>query len=303
MKKVLFSLISATFLLAEPSAFEAGNLDSPNPYGLTKDEKYILANKKNIQKLQKIILKQQNIINQNQKTTNNLKLKIVNFKLKLNLLSQKIDGINTVIGSIDGVNQKVSNLKQELNSTNAILFSLKDNFNKLQEVVNDNKKATDDNINTVIGLTEQIAKSVDALKQKLNKIKNKVDFTTWSKKDIFNKAIYYFNNKNYAKSQKMFDYLYKNNYKSATSLFYLGEIEYKLGNYKNALAFYKKSIQKYPKKTRYMAQLLYHTGYSLERLSQKIAAKKSYLKIIKDYPKSIFVKYAKKRLNNLEKIR
>ncbi len=302
MKKVLFSLMSATFLLAEPSAFEAGNLDSPNPYGLTKDEKYILENKKNIQKLQKIILKQQILINQNNKTINDLQLKIVNFKLKLNLLSQRIDGINTVLSSIDEINQKVNNLQQELNSTNIVLFSLKDKFIQVQNEVNNNKKATDDNINTVIGLTEQIAKDVETLKQQINVIKKESDFKNWSKKDIFNKAVYYFNNKNYAKAQKMFNYLYKNNYKTATSLFYLGDIEYKFGHYKNALAFYKKSIQK-KKKAKYMPILLYHTGYSLERESKPKFAKNSYLKIIKDYPKSIFVKYAKKRLNNLEKIK
>ena len=82
MKKIVFSFISASFLLAEPSAFEAGNLDSPNPYGLTKDEKYILENKRNIQKLQKIINKQQLIINENKKTINDLKLKFVKLKLK-----------------------------------------------------------------------------------------------------------------------------------------------------------------------------------------------------------------------------
>ncbi len=301
MKRVLFSLISATFLMAEPSAFEAGNLDSPNPYGLTKDEKYILENKKNIQKLQKIIFKQQSIIKQNKKTIDNLKLKIVNFKLKFDSLSQKLDGINTVLNSVDGMNQKVVNLKTELNSTNAILFNLKDNFNQLQNIVTNNKKISDSNINTVIGLTEEIAKDVASLKKEISSIKNKDDFTQLTKKTIFNKAINYFNSKNYAKAQQMFKYLFKNNYKPATSLFYLGEIEYKLGNYKNALAFYKKSIQKYSKKTKYMAELLYHTGYSFERLSKPNIAKKTYLKLIKDYPKSIFVKYAKKRLNNLEK--
>ena len=301
MKKILFSLISASFLLAEPSAFEAGDLDSPNPYGLTKDEKYILENKKNIQKLQKIIKQQQTIINQNQQKIDNLKLKIINFKLKLNLISQKIDGINSMLSSLDGVNQKVNNLKRELNSTNIILFSLKDSLNQIKNEVNNNKKLTDSSINTVIGITEEIAKNVNSLKKEINLMKQKVDFTTWSKKDIFKKALEYFNTKDYAKAQKMFDYLFKNNYKPATSLFYLGEIEYRLGNYQNALAFYKKSIQKYSKPTKYMAQLLYHTGYALEKFSQKTAAKKSYLKIIKDYPKSIFVKYAKKRLNNLEK--
>jgi TolA-binding protein len=99
----------------------------------------------------------------------------------------------------------------------------------------------------------------------------------------------------------MFKYLVKENYKLATSLFYLGEIEYKFARYKTALGFYKKSIQAYSKPTKFTPTLLYHTGYSLEKIGNKEAAKKSYLKLIHDYPNSIFVKYSKKRIQNLEK--
>ncbi|MEA3228888.1 MAG: hypothetical protein U9P38_07440, partial [Campylobacterota bacterium] len=43
-------VVTVPFLLysAEPSAFGAGNLDNPNPYGLTDSEKVLLENKNNL---------------------------------------------------------------------------------------------------------------------------------------------------------------------------------------------------------------------------------------------------------------
>ena len=54
MKRLLILPLFISFSLAEPSAFEAGNLDSDTPYGLTKDEKYIWQNKQDIKKLKEI---------------------------------------------------------------------------------------------------------------------------------------------------------------------------------------------------------------------------------------------------------
>ena len=300
MKKLLL-LAVANFLLAAPSAFLAGDLDSPNPYGLTKDEKYIWKNKQNIKKLQNIVNKQQKIIAQQTKDLQNLKLQFVNYKLKVDTLSQQLDGIKTILPNINNISVDITNLKQDLNSTNMVMFALKDEVDKLKIQINKNEKINDNNTNTIISLVENLAKKIDKLKKDIYIQKQKTDFTTWSKSKIFSNAIKNFNNKNYAKAQEMFSYLYEHNYKPATSLFYLGEIEYKYGRYKAALGFYKKSIQKYPKPAKFTPILLYHTGYSLEKLGNKVAAKKSYLKLIHDFPKSIFVKYAKKRLENLEK--
>ena len=49
MKKLFFLL--PIILLADIDPFKAGDLNSPSPYGLTPQEKVILLNKKNIQKL------------------------------------------------------------------------------------------------------------------------------------------------------------------------------------------------------------------------------------------------------------
>lgn len=47
---LLFTISVPLFLsAAEPSAFGAGNLDNPEPYGLTSNEKVILQNKNKLQ--------------------------------------------------------------------------------------------------------------------------------------------------------------------------------------------------------------------------------------------------------------
>jgi len=95
--------------------------------------------------------------------------------------------------------------------------------------------------------------------------------------------------------------LYEKKYRLSETLFYLGEIKYRTAHYKESLAFYKKSISNTKKTTYFTDDLLYHTGYSFEKLHNKEAAKKSYMKLINDFPNSIFIKYAKSRLKNLEK--
>jgi hypothetical protein len=54
MRLALLTLLSAAALgAAEPSAFGAGNLDSPAPYGLTPSEKHILKNKEMLDTVKK----------------------------------------------------------------------------------------------------------------------------------------------------------------------------------------------------------------------------------------------------------
>jgi len=66
MKRLLPILLTGAALFAappqEPSAFGAGNLDNPNPYGLSDDEKHILQNKQAIEALRKQMLKNQQIL-------------------------------------------------------------------------------------------------------------------------------------------------------------------------------------------------------------------------------------------------
>ena len=297
MKKLLTLISLVSIGWSEPSAFLAGDLDSDTPYGLTKDEQYIWKNKQDIKKLTKIINSQQKIIDNQSKELKRLKIQFLNYKLKVDSLVQQVDGIKTVLPLFDNVSLQVENLKKDLNNTNTVLFALKDEVNNLKTNVDENKKINDKNIQTIINLVEKLATNLDKLQKNIKKD----DFRNLPKSKIFSKAVYNFNHSKLTKAKEMFLYLYEKQYKLSAVTFYLGEIEYKFGYYKNALAYYKKTIKLTNSKTYYMDDLLYHTGYSFEKLGNIEAAKKSYMKLIQDYPKSILVKYAKKRLDNLEK--
>ncbi len=72
-------LLPYALISAEPSAFGAGNLDNPNPYGLTSSEEVLLQNKKN---LRKVVVKSNNQANE------------------VDSLRERIDGLQTIIESI-----------------------------------------------------------------------------------------------------------------------------------------------------------------------------------------------------------
>jgi TolA-binding protein len=301
MKKFIILSLLIACSNADVSAFEAGNLDSSNPYGLTKDEQYILKNKKEIEKLESIIKSQTKLINAQKKEIENLKIKFFEYQQKFDNLTQKIDGISTVLPSFTQTITEVDKLKKEFNVTNNEVLNIKNEFNELKSVVAKNKEIDKNNTQKIINLIENIAKRLDKQSSQTKKVNN--DFKKLSLNKIFSLALNDYRKYRFSLSYDKFYYLYKKKYRLSETLFYLGEINYKKAHYKSALTFYKKAISNMKKTTYFTDDLLYHTGYAFEKLKNYDAAKKSYLKLIHDFPNSILTKYAKKRLENLEKIK
>jgi TolA-binding protein len=302
MKKLIILSLLIAYSNADVSAFEAGNLDSSNPYGLTKDEKYILKNKKEIEKLKAIVQSQTKIINSQEKDIDNLRTKLFEYTQKFDNLTQKIEGITTILPSFAETTAEVDMLKKEFNTTNNDIMNLRNELNNLKLVVSQNQEIDKNNTQKIINLIENIAKRLDKQSLKVKKVNNN-NFKKWSLNKIFASALNDYRKNRFSLSYDKFYYLYQKKYKLSESLFYLGEINYKKAHYKTALAFYKKSILNMKKTTYFTDDLLYHTGYAFEKLKNYDGAKKSYLKLIHDFPKSTLAKYAKKRLENLEKIK
>jgi TolA-binding protein len=297
MKKYILLLFVAVFLGAEPSAFEAGDINNPNPYGLTPDEEHIYQNKIAIQKLQKIVTQQQQIIKEQQKQIKQLNMQVVQYKMNADAVSQKISGIETILPSFDQALSDVAILKKDINQTKSQLTEMEQNITTISKEVQANKISTDKSIQNLISIVEKLALSVSNIKKQ----KENADFRKYNNSRIFSMAVSELKHRKFNLAKEKFLYLYAKKYRLATILFYLGEVEYMKGNYKLALGYYKKSIKTSSKKAFYTPELLYHSGYAFERIGLKSAAKKSYQKIISSFPESIFVKYAKKRLYNLEK--
>jgi TolA-binding protein len=288
MKRLLFFI--PFLLFADVDPFNAGNLNSPNPYGLTPDEKVILKNKNEINK-NKILIK--NLKKEFENIRSDLASKLVMYDETINDLKDKTSSINTIISEIDNLNQKIQNIEKNLSNLNIKINNLENNFSDL----NTKYVALKNSINEIVKAQNENFKYLTASIQNiLTQIKNQ----NISPKKAFIKAkkLYFSGKLNEAKN--LFLISLNNNYLPATSSFYLGEIAYKQKNYKKALAYYKKSITLYPKKTSYIDKLLYHTGISFEKLGMKKEAKLTFKKLIHDFKNSKYASIAKKKLEKLK---
>ncbi|GAX87822.1 conserved hypothetical protein [Lebetimonas natsushimae] len=281
MKKLLFLL--PLLLFADVDPFNAGNLNSPNPYGLTPDEKAILKNKNEINKNKKTILKLENEI---KKIKNDIASKLVMYDETINDLKDKTSSINTIISEIDNLNQKISIIENNLSNLENNITALNKKYDTLKESINQIVKVQNENFKYLTTSIQNI----------LIQIKNQ----NTSPKSAFLKAkkLYFSGKLNEAKN--LFLISLNNNYLPATSSFYLGEIAYKQKKYKEALAYYKKSISLYPKKTSFTDKLLYHTGMSFEKLGMSENAKLTFEKLIHDFKNSKYANLAKKELEKLK---
>ena len=288
MKKLLFFL--PLFLLADVNPFNAGNLNSSNPYGLTPQEKAILHNKKSIETLKKEVQSVKNNIN---KLNDNLAQKLVSYDETLSDLKNKTQAMKTIIDEIDTFNKNIINLKKRVSNLEVNLSNLEKNVT----ILSNNYLRLKESINEIVKIQNQ---NFQYLTNSIQNILNQIKQMNMSPREAFKKAkALYFNGK-LDKAKRLFLISLNGKYLPATSSFYLGEIEYKKKNYKQALAFYKKSINLYSKKTSFTAKLLFHTGVSFEKLGMKKNAKLTFKKLINDFPNSKYSNLAKKELVKLK---
>ncbi len=288
VKKIIwFSLFLALFLHAkEPSVFEAGDLNAPHPYGLTKDEKFILQNRRSIEALQKRVYK---------------------LEERVNGLEEKIDGIKSVV---EGIDQNVAQLKKRLgqNSEQKLqqeILALKNDLNSSIAV----QKSNFDNIKKILkeltSMVDQINASYvskEDLKEKLASLQTKMKRSSLHAKSgaqLYKEARSAYRKHQYKRAKELFLAAIEKRYKPATSSFYIGESCYYTKDYGCAVRYYKKSASLYANSS-FMPTLLLHTAISLERLKQKREAKKFYENLIKLYPKTKAAAIAKSRVRKLK---
>jgi len=294
MKKLFFLL--PLFLLADVNPFNAGNLNSSNPYGLTTQEKIIFNNKKSIKNLKKELQFLKNDIN---KLNVNLAQKLVSYDETLNDLKNKTQAMQTIIDEIDTFNKNVMHLKKRVENIENNLTILENNVTNLSnnyEQLNKNYLQLKETLNAVIKVQNQ---NFQYLTKSMQDILKQIKQMNLSPKEAFNKAKKLYFDGKIDEAKRLFLISLNRNYLPATSSFYLGEIEYKKGNYKGALGFYKKSISLYSNKTSFTTKLLFHTGISFEKVGMNQNAKLTFKKLINDFPKSKYSNLAKKELEKL----
>jgi TolA-binding protein len=280
---------------AEPSAFGAGDVSRPSPYGLTPKEKLLLQNKKEIKR----VIIQSN--NQN------------------NTLKEKIVGLQSIL---DSINKNAHSNKIKLNNLNEVITKNLQNTNlyeiRLSKLVQTNTTQIEkinllnnelakivDKINTSYVEKKEFNKLVDdvnkfkilVLKELKSNAKPKVnDFSKMSNMKIEKKAKALYTKRNFTKALKYYEYLIDKKYKPAKDYYMIGEIYYFKKNYANAIAYFKKSVSTNANAS-YMPFLMLHAAISMEKTGDKINAKKFYSALIIKYPDSSSAIIAQKKIN------
>lgn len=297
----LLTFLPLTLISAEPSAFSAGNLNNPNPYGLTSSEKALLENKKN---LRKVVVKSNNQANE------------------VDSLRERIDGLQTVLESLSRKTQdnKISLKKlhiknsQESNSSNEYDKRLsefsqinRDEIDKLKLIISELSNLIN-TINSEYVIRKEfndLVKDVNRFKdlvsaelkgktaQKKSKLNSKTTF------EIAKEAQKLYDKKYYTKAIESYKYLISKNYKPARAHYMIGEMNYKRNNYAEAIAYFKKSASLYSKAS-YMPSLMLHTAISMDITGDKKNAKAFYNGVVKKYPDSQDAIEASKKLSILK---
>lgn len=298
------AIASLNLIAAEPSAFGAGNLESPTPYGLTPNEKIALETKN---KLQKVLAKSNNQANEvdslrerldgMQSIVESLSMKAHNNEVEL----QKLVDKNTQdLKSSDEFEKRLSELTQK-NSED--IEKIKLMISELSKLI-DNINATYVTKDEYNSLVNDVNKFKDLVASELKKDSpsqnsEKSDFDNLSNAEIAQKAQEYFDKKYYTNAIESYKYLIDKHYKPAYANYMIGEMNYRRKNYSEAIAYFKESTSLYTKAS-YMPNLLLHTAVSMDRTGDKKNAKAFYEGLIARYPKSQEAKDAKELLKQIK---
>ena len=267
---------------AEPSVFEAGDLNSPNPYGLTPSERAIYANKKEI---------------------DTLKRQLYALQTTVDALKERVAGIESLVEGIDenlnkmrrSSSQNEQNLSviEDLRSDlNATMEYQRKEFAKLKAILRKLTKMVDRIEANYVSKSELQAelKKIYAL---LGKSSGATAQTNLSPAQAYAKARKAYKERRYTEAKELFEQAAAKKYKPATSNFYAGESCYYAKDYACAVQKYKQSASLYANSS-YMPTLLLHTAISLQRLGKKDEAQKFFKNLVRLYPKSKAATLARK---------
>lgn len=295
------AITSLNLVAAEPSAFGAGNLDNPSPYGLTSSEKVVLKNK---QELKKVVVKSNNQANQ------------------VESLRERIDGLQSIVESLSRKSQSNKRSLSELQNQNSEELKSSDEYEKrLSDIGENNSQIIEKNRL----LIEEMGKLIDtinsnyvskdefnALVKSVNEFKDVVakelkgkpvsktsGLSSMSSGDIATKAKAFYDKKYYTKAIEYYSHLITKKYKPANAHYMIGQMKFKRKNYSEAISYYKKSAALYSKAS-YMPELMLNTAISMDKTKDKKNAKAFYNGVVVKYPNSSEAKSAKKHLQSMK---
>jgi TolA-binding protein len=280
-------LSPALLFSAEPSAFGAGDLSSSNPYGLTSNEKVMLATEK---KLKNVTLKSdsqssqldslrerldglQSIVESLSRKSHNSKINFHNFTISFDKDMQGMNEYQKRLSlsiqenktDIDKLKLMIVELSKSVDEINA-QYVTKLEFNNLINNFNSFK----------ILVGHALKKSGSIKKNRLSSIKSA---------NLYVRAKANYKKKYYNNALNDYKELIRRKYKPAFSHYMIGEINFNRKSYGKAISYFKKSSSLYSKAS-YMPTLMLHTAISTQKTGDKEHAKAFYNAIINSYPNS-----------------
>jgi TolA-binding protein len=256
---VLFPLLCSYLLASEPSAFGAGDLNNPNPYGLTHEEKLIQEAKKEIEGIAH---------------KNSLQ------GARVESVSERLDGMQ---GIIQGLSQSTN--EQKIAIANLSAAANDNNQSTLLDALSKQNSTNEANIVQLKTLLEELSSTVDTInssyvsKEEFSALMKELKVSVAPKKldniSMEKEAKTLFDQKKYAEAQSYYEMMVQKKYKSSDATFWIGESYFERKKYKEAIGYYKKSAAD-NEKALYMPTLLLHTGMSMEANGDTANAKAFY---------------------------
>lgn len=286
-------LISLAASAAEPSVFGAGDLNHPNPYGLTNEEKLILENKKEIQ----------SVIQKNNQQ-----------HAKVETVAERLDGLQALVEGLVASNAEHKNVLQKLNQAQS-----EDNASASLEEVRKQVDANTQNIEQFKALVSELSAVVDQINANyvtkeqfgalLKQLKVNVPVPAapstpavapkTDKGSIEKEAYALFEQKKYTEAQGYFEQMVEKKHKVPEAYFMIGETHFERKGYKEAIYYYKESASR-NEKAGYMPTLLLHSGISMEKMGDTATAKAFYQTTQSKYAGTGAAKEAGERLSKLK---
>lgn len=302
---LIFIIFSSNTLAKDVSVFGAGDLDSSSPYGLTKAEKASLKNQEQLKSLQYKInslqsnqdeIKEQfegikSVFDSDSKNLSSTKNKLKDLITNYSFLEEKI---TTNENQISMLSQKLDDFIITQKHNNQLLQDANVKLNEVITKINKeyvSKKQFDELVKFIN------SKKIKTKKKKvLNNSKNNFGFKT-------NAALYKYavslHKKLYlTKSMPMFAKLIKDNYKKASSSYYLADILHYKKKYKDAIYYYKQSMM-LNDSADYIPTLLLNSAHSFEMLGDTTNARNFYQTLVEAYTQTPEAKKAQKKLDKL----
>ncbi len=214
---------------------------------------------------------------------------ILILKQQIAQLKEKIEGLNTII---QGQSNEIAALRQKSNNNFETIL------NQLSQRVAALESRTQQQTATIPATAPQNRAGVVQKSEKkagADIPKSKESFNGVSSRELFKKSVLNFTKSRLTKAKAGFTELLKRRYKKASDNFYLGEIAFKRGHYKEAISRYQQSAT-LDENANYMDKLLLHTAKSLKSIGKAGEAKVFFKAVVDSYPDSISAKEAKRYL-------